>query len=80
MSIIDAAKKAKQAADLDVAATVQEFLTLLRGMDSKLSELLELEKAREARERGVCGDCEQVGRLRCPRHGPVMVPTLESTR
>ncbi|URC18196.1 hypothetical protein SEA_ZENTENO07_95 [Mycobacterium phage Zenteno07] len=74
--------------DINIGETVARFLGLLEGMDAKLGELLELEKAREERERSAapCGACDQVGRLRCSLHGPVMVPAadgdddLEATR
>ena len=63
--------------DINIGETVARFLTLLEGMDAKLGELLELEKAREAREAkagSLCLDCENVGRLRCSIHGPIVVP------
>lgn len=60
--------------DINIGETVGKFLELLEGMDAKLGELLEIEKAREARERGVCHGCESAGRLRCPTHGPIVVP------
>lgn len=75
--------------DINIKETVDRFLGLLEGMDAKLGELLELERERDARERkaaSVCIDCENVGRLRCSIHGPVMVPAadgdddLEATR
>ncbi|QHB37397.1 hypothetical protein I5G58_gp095 [Mycobacterium phage BirdsNest] len=67
--------------DINIKETVDRFLGLLEGMDSKLGELLEIEKRREERETAhVCGACDQVGRLACPTHGPVRVPTLDSQR
>jgi hypothetical protein len=65
--------------NIDIAETVREFLTVLRSIDDKLDLLIELQTA-AALPPDTCTECEQVGRLRCPRHGPVKVPTLDVVR
>jgi len=58
--------------NLDIAETVNTFLTLLRDMNDKLDVLIELQRGPDR-----CGACDQVGRLSCPSHGPVRVPSVE---
>lgn len=61
--------------DLDIGHTVHEFLGLLRSIEAKLEQLIELQLAASPT---VCGICERDGLLRCPAHGPVRVPEAES--
>jgi hypothetical protein len=56
--------------DIDVKATVAEFLGVLKAMNAKLDVLIELEKGRtDAAGAAFCSSCDQVGSLRCPTHG-----------
>lgn len=59
--------------DINIGETVETFLTLLRDMNDKLDVLISLQRS------GVvpCQQCEDMGRLRCPSHGPVVVPEPE---
>lgn len=61
--------------DFDIGHTVHEFLGLLRSIETKLEELIELHRAASPT---VCGICERDGLLRCPAHGPVRVPEAGS--
>ncbi|AHJ88386.1 hypothetical protein CG91_gp086 [Mycobacterium phage 39HC] len=53
--------------DLDVAATVKDFLAALHSIDRKLDILIDLQ--RQALPTPTCGACDQIGRLHCPEHG-----------
>ncbi|AGT12986.1 hypothetical protein KAYACHO_82 [Mycobacterium phage KayaCho] len=80
--------------DLDIAHTVNEFLTLLKDMNQKLDTLIDLQRDAASADRlaratdrrqaadaaPVCGACDQIGRLLCPDHGPKPRPTLDQTR
>ncbi|QFP94699.1 hypothetical protein I5G59_gp79 [Mycobacterium phage LilMcDreamy] len=54
--------------DLDIGHTVNEFLTLLREMNSKLDTLIEIERDRAGLP--TCAECDVKGRLHCRLHGP----------
>ncbi|AKF14649.1 hypothetical protein AVJ28_gp80 [Mycobacterium phage Baee] len=41
---------------------------------SAIERLAAAVEAHNAVQTGKCLDCEQAGRLRCPTHGPVVVP------
>jgi hypothetical protein len=72
--------------DIDVKATIDKFLAVLTAMNAKLDTLIELQSTAVADDDPAaqappfCSDCEQIGRLRCPTHGPKPVPALGETR
>lgn len=64
--------------DINVKATVSEFYAQLCDMTALLSEVRDLLRQirDDHRKDAGCDICNESGRLRCTKHGPVKVPDV----